>query len=144
MQTIILEQVIQDNTIIVPKYSTEGSVGLDFYAYKDIIIPAYKDILIPLGFKIQLPDDLAMIFKEKSSIATKFKLSIGACVIDPDYRGEVHAHFFSHNSHDVLLKKDTKIIQGLFVPVLKPSISMGIVSNNTIRGCGGFGSTGEV
>lgn len=126
----------------LPKFSTKGSAGVDFYAPKDIIIPPHGSVIVPLGVKLELPEGICMIMKEKSGIAVKHRLSIGACVIDSDYRGEVHAHFFSHNTQQVVLPKHTKIIQGIMTMYCTPQFVLGTVSNNTERGEGKFGSTG--
>ena len=126
----------------LPKFSTKGSAGVDFYAPRDVVIPPYESVLVPLGIKVELPEGICIIMKEKSGIAVKKQLSIGACVIDSDYRGELHAHFFSHNNQQVVLPKHTKIIQGIFTMYCTPQFMLGTVDNATERGAGGFGSTG--
>lgn len=126
----------------LPKFSTKGSAGVDFYAPRDIVIPPHESVLVPLGIKVEVPEGICIIMKEKSGIAVKKQLSIGACVIDSDYRGELHAHFFSHNNQQVVLPKHTKIIQGIFTMYYTPQFMLGTVDSATERGAGGFGSTG--
>ena len=127
----------------LPKFSTKGSAGLDFYLPNDenIVVPAFGSVVIPLGVKLELPDGICVIMKERSSIAANHKLHVGACVIDSDYRGEIHAHLLSANSHDVKLPKGSKIIQGIFMMFCQPQFNLTRVLNNTDRGAGAFGST---
>ena len=137
---ILIQKVID---VITPEFSTKGSAGLDFYAPYNITILPWKTAIVPLGIKMQLPDNVFMVMKEKSGIATKKNLHIGACVIDSDYRGEIHAHFFNASDKEVLLPKGTKIIQGIFINRLSPKITeVNFIDTDTERGEGKFGSTG--
>lgn len=128
----------------LPKFSTKGSAGLDFFAPEKIVVPAFGSVVVPLGVKIELVDGICIIMKERSSIATKQKLHLGASVIDSDYRGELHAHFISANNHDVILPKGSKIIQGIFLMYSQPQFNLTKVLSNTERGEGAFGSTDKI
>lgn len=129
--------------VIYPIFSTKGSAGLDFFAPFDITILPWGAAVVPLGVKMEMPDNIFMIMKEKSGIATKKGLHIGACVIDSDYRGEIHAHFFNHSGKIVKLEKGTKIIQGVFFNRISPTLTkVDLISMDTERGEGKFGSTG--
>lgn len=140
---MIIDLELTNSNVILPKFSTDGAAGLDFYAPadKDIEIPAFGHVLVPLGVKMKLPAGICIIMKERSSLAFKHKLHVGACVIDSDYRGEIHAHLISANSHDVTLPKGSKIIQGIFMMYTQPKFNITKVVNDTARGEGAFGST---
>lgn len=128
----------------LPTRGTEQSAGIDFYTPINFSIGPNEDALIPLGIKLEFAIGWALILKEKSGIATKKKLDLGACVIDSDYRGEPHVHFFNNSDEFVSFKKGDKVCQGLFVPVaLRNPVQVNKVEINTERGEGGFGSTGK-
>jgi len=142
-ENFYLEIEILNPEIKPPTRGTRESAGLDFYSPERVIIEAGKDILIPLGIKVRFPQGYALIFKEKSGIATKKKLDVGAAVVDSDYRGIVHAHLINNSDIDVVFEKNDKLIQAVIVPVWlgSPTI-VSTIDEKTERGAGGFGSTG--
>jgi len=128
----------------MPTRGTPASAGLDFYTPVDVIIPAGADVLVDLGLKLEMPDGFALIFKEKSGIATSKKLDVGGCVVDSDYRGVPKAHLFNNGQDVAVFKEGDKIVQGIIVNVwdgLPKQVER--VDGNTVRGEGGFGSTGR-
>lgn len=124
--------------------------GIDFFVPEDFekkrLIPG-EDVLIPSGIKVIVPEGYAMIFKEKSGVAVKKKLTVGACVVDSDYRGEVHLHMFNNGTEEQFISPGDKIVQGVVVPVWlcvpKEISSTKYNEYETERGEGGFGSTGD-
>lgn len=123
--------------------------GIDFFIPEDfetVMLKPGEDILIDSGIKVIVPEGYALIFKEKSGVATKRKLTIGAAVVDSDYRGVVHFHLFNNGLTDQVLNAGDKIIQGIIFPVSlcnTEEVSIDEYSNyETERGEGGFGSTG--
>ena len=130
---------------IQPIRAHDDDAGIDFYSPIYAYIPPNSDILIPLNLKVELKRGQALIFKEKSGVATKKKLSVGACVIDSGYRGIVHAHLFNHSSQTQTIEAGQKIVQGIIVDVsLEEVIVVDIIESITKRGENGFGSTDEV
>lgn len=124
--------------------------GIDFFVpndFKETWINPGEDVLIPSGIKVIVPEGYALIFKEKSGIAVKRKLTVGACVVDSDYRGEVHLHMFNNGTKEQFISAGDKIVQGVVVPVAL--LTPHEISNEeyekfeTERGEGGFGSTGD-
>jgi dUTP pyrophosphatase len=127
-----------------PTRGTIESAGLDFYTPIDVVIPPKGDILIPLDIKIEMPSGYALIMKEKSGIAIKKKLDIGAALVDSDYRGNIHCHLFNNSESLVVFNKGDKVCQGIIVPVWIGHINVvENISTDTERGFGGFGSTGD-
>lgn len=123
--------------------------GIDFFVPDDqelIQLKPNEDALIDSGIKVIVPKGYAMIFKEKSGVAVNKKLTIGACVIDSDYRGTAHIHMFNNGTDLVSIKPGDKIVQGLVIPVslcdLEEISMQEYASYDTERGAGGFGSTG--
>lgn len=138
-----LKIMMTDKDVKIPTRAYSSDAGLDFYAPKDIYIPALEDVKIDLCVRVEFPEGFAMIFKEKSGIAVKYNSSVGAAVVDSSYRGNVHLHLFNHHRYEHhKIPKDTKVIQAIFVPVWtgNPEI-VDYISQDTDRGIGGFGST---
>lgn len=133
-----------------PNYGTDGSAGIDLYIPQDFtavnLLPG-DDILIPAGLKFDIPKDTALIVFNKSGVATKKRLQVGACVIDSDYQGEVHIHVFNTGVNTVHLEPGDKIVQLIHLPYYK-SILLEAKNETDLysfkkseRGSGGFGST---
>ncbi len=132
-----------------PVRAHRTDAGIDFFYPNDaesISIGSGEDILIDSGIKVIVPEGYALIFKEKSGVATKKKLTLGASVVDSDYRGNVHFHFFNEGKEAQTILPGEKVIQGVVVPVsLCETEFISEEDYNkyeTSRGEGGFGSTG--
>ena len=132
-----------------PNRAHSTDAGIDFFIPEDfgtIVLKPNEDILINSGIKVIIPEGYALVFKEKSGVALKKKLTIGAAVVDSDYRGVVHLHLFNNGTEDQTLQAGDKIIQGLIVPVmLWDTIEISNEEYDTYeteRSDGGFGSTG--
>ena len=126
-----------------PERATLGDAGMDIFSPEDFVIQARSHKLIPVGFRYNMPDGYALIIKEKSGIATKRRLSVGAAVCDARYVGQVHVHLFNHSDEVVTFNQGDKIAQALIVPIWDgyPEV-VDSINTNTDRGEGGFGSTG--
>ena len=131
-----------------PEYGTDGSAGLDFFVPNDttwesITIASHRGINIPSGIKMKVPQDHAMIAFNKSGIALK-GFQVGACVVDSDYRGEIHLHVFNTTTHDIIIKRGMKLVQFILIPYIKIEAQpVDNIESDTPRGTGGFGSTGK-
>lgn len=136
-------QLLSENAK-VPTRGTKYSAGLDFYTPIGIQIKPRNDILIPLDLIVEIPSRFVLIMKEKSGIAIKKKLNIGAAVIDSDYRGNIHCHLINNSDEIVYFNKGDKICQGIIIPIwLGIPTVVDIISKDTERSDGGFGSTGD-
>lgn len=133
-----------------PVRGHDTDAGIDFFIPNDfeetILLPG-EDVLIDAGIRVVVPKGYALIFKEKSGVATKRKLTVGACVVDSDYRGNVHLHLFNNGNENQTLSAGDKIVQGLVMPISlcqTEEVSGEVYDEycNTERGEGGFGSTG--
>lgn len=138
-----IKYIKQDKSILSPNYSTVGSAGIDFYSPIDITINKGQDVLIDLGIIVELPKEYCLLLVNKSGIALHKKLILGACLIDSDYRGNIHAHLFNLGSK-VSIVRHEKICQGILIPCGDAqTIELQEVDEltDTDRGAGGFGST---
>lgn len=146
-------KIVKVRDVKTPTRGTEKSAGIDFYIPNDFpgshwLIPG-QDVNIPSGIHVKVPEGYALIAMNKSGVATKKHLQVGACVIDEDYQGEVHLHVRNIGMDVQELLPGDKLVQMLLVPVLYAEIcpveTLEELYNGetTERGEGGFGSTGD-
>ena len=141
---------IKTKDVKSPVRGQPSDAGIDFFIPEDfetIELKPGEDILIDSGIKVIVPRDYALIFKEKSGVAVKKKLTLGASVIDSDYRGVVHFHLFNNGTVPQTISAGEKIVQGIVFPISlcepKEITEENYNLNCTERGEGGFGSTGN-
>jgi dUTP pyrophosphatase len=127
----------------VPTRGTCGSSGLDVYTPIDIDIEPRKDVLIPLDLAFDIPFGWDLSVYNKSGISTKKKLDKGAELIDSDYTGNCHIHFFNNSDDMVHFDKGDKVAQLVMREVWMGSLEVvDKIEKNTKRSGNGFGSTG--
>ena len=134
-----------------PTRGTDGSAGIDFFVPNDYpqslctLAPGER-CFIPSGVKANVPDGYALVAFNKSGVALKKQLFVGACVVDSDYQGEIHLHLVNTSNRHVEISPGEKILQFCLLPVDHGLISVvneeDLFSEITARGSGGFGSTG--
>ena len=136
-----------DPAVQIPSYKTIGASGMDLMAFikEPIILPAKKSCLVPTGISIAMSDDYEIQIRPRSGLAAKKNISIlnTPGTIDSDYRGEIKIILFNHGDNEFIIQNNDRIAQMVLMPVHK--INFEEVENlpNTIRGKGGFGSTGK-
>ena len=145
-------KILKVKDVKTPERGTSQSAGIDLFIPNDItdrlVLKMGESVCIPAGIKVKVPKDHALIAMNKSGIAVKRSLIVGACVIDEDYQGEIHIDIKNVGKATQVLKPGDKIIQLLCVPVSYVSIDEAqseseLYGNEvTERGEGGFGSTG--
>lgn len=124
---------------ILPSRGTEFSAGLDLYALEDTVIN-HGSTLVRTGVHMSIPVNHVGMIKSRSSMAMK-NLYTEAGIIDSDYCGEIKVLMYSNNQ-EFSVKKGDKIAQLLIIPVnMQPCFQVKSLQN-TVRGTGGFGSTG--
>lgn len=132
---------------VIPTYGTCDSAGADLYAPigADIEIPPHQTKMIPLGFAIEIPQGYAGLVFARSGIATKRGLApankVG--VIDSDYRGECMVGLHNHTDAPAAITGGERIAQLCIVPYIKAEFEQAETLSETVRGEGGFGSTGS-
>mgnify|MGYP001190805878 CR=1 FL=1 len=131
----------------LPSYKTQGSSGMDLMAFVEspIKIPPNTSALVPTGISIAIPQDVEIQIRPRSGIAAKSNITVlnTPGTVDSDYRGELKVILFNHSSKEFIVNNRDRIAQMILMPVLK--IDFEEVDNlpETIRGTGGFGSTGK-
>lgn len=135
-----------------PERGTSLSAGLDFFVPNDFpgihcLLPG-DDINIPSGIHVQVPHGYMLAAFNKSGIAVKKGLQVGATVVDEDYQGEVHLHVRNISGEVQTIEPGEKILQMVLIPVsyegveLVDSLESLYGGETSERGSGGFGSTG--
>ena len=131
----------------IPSYKTEGSSGMDLMAFikKPIKIPPGTSSLIPTGLSIAIPNDTEIQIRPRSGLAAKSSISVlnTPGTIDSDYRGELKIILFNHSNVEFIVNNNDRIAQMILMPVLKVDFEEVEELPGTIRGSGGFGSTGK-
>ena len=136
-----------DSRVKLPSYKTIGSSGMDLMALTDkpITILPKKSYLVPTGMSVAMPKNYEIQIRPRSGLAAKNNISIlnTPGTIDSDYRGEIKIILFNHGSDEFLINNGDRIAQIVLMPVHK--IDFEEVDNlpDTVRGEGGFGSTGR-
>ncbi len=131
----------------IPKYKTNGSSGLDLMALIEdpIKIKAQESALIPTGISIAIPQDTEIQIRPRSGLAAKSSISVlnTPGTIDSDYRGEIKIILFNHGKKEFTVNNNDRIAQMVLMPILKIEFKEVDELPETLRGSGGFGSTGK-
>ena len=132
---------------VVPTYGSAFAAGADLYACEDeeITIAAGETKLIHTGIAMAIPEGLVGLIYARSGLASKKGLApankVG--VIDSDYRGEIMVALHNHGTVPQTVAKGERIAQIVFTPYVAADFSVVDELDATVRGAGGFGSTGK-
>ncbi len=132
---------------VKPTFGTEFAAGADLYACEggEITIAAGETKLIHTGLSLEIPEGYAGLIYARSGIATKRGLApankVG--VIDSDYRGEIMVALHNHSGEAQNIADGERIAQLVITPFLKVEYTETDTLSDTVRGEGGFGSTGK-
>ena len=133
--------------VITPKYKTDGSSGVDLSAFleKKVVIKPNSSDLIPTGLQVAIPEEFEIQIRPRSGLAAKESIGVlnSPGTIDSDYRGELKIIVFNHGNKNFIINNGDRIAQMVLVPILKMEFEEVDSLPNTVRGQGGFGSTGK-
>lgn len=134
------------NDAVIPTKGSPFAAGSDLYsAENDLVIEAGKTAMIGTGLAMEIPEGYAGLVYARSGLACKEGLApankVG--VIDSDYRGEIKVALHNHSSERKTVKKGERIAQIVITPFLSADFCEAEQLNQTVRGEGGFGSTGK-
>ena len=136
-----------DSKVKIPQYKTSGSSGMDLMAFvkNSIKIEPNTLELVPTGLSVAIPEDLEIQIRPRSGLAAKSSISVlnTPGTIDSDYRGELKVILFNHGNKDFIVNNNDRIAQMVLTPVIKMELEEVDKLPETIRGSGGFGSTGK-
>ena len=146
MMSTIAVKKLRSNALL-PTYGSAEAAGADLYACLDevVTIGAGETVFIPTGIALEVPKGCAGLIYARSSLGTKRGLApankVG--VIDSDYRGEITVVLHNHSAASQQVAPGERIAQLLLTPVLTPAYEEVEELTDTVRGAGGFGSTGK-
>ena len=133
--------------VITPKYKTDGSSGVDLSAFldKEVVIKPNSSDLIPTGLQVAIPEEFEIQIRPRSGLAAKESIGVlnSPGTIDSDYRGELKIILFNHGKEDFIINNGDRIAQMVLVPIVKMEFEEVDNLPDTVRGQGGFGSTGK-
>ena len=136
-----------DPAVELPAYKTEGASGMDLMALvkEPINLKPNSSCLVPTGLAVAFSSDFEIQIRPRSGLAAKNSISVlnTPGTIDSDYRGEIKVILFNHGKNDFLINNKDRIAQMILTPVIKMNLEETDDLPKTIRGEGGFGSTGK-
>ena len=136
-----------DPAVEIPNYKTKGASGMDLMAFtkQPIILAPKNSCLVPTGLSVAFPEEYEIQIRPRSGLAAKNNISVlnTPGTIDSDYRGEIKIILFNHGSSEFIINNKDRIAQMILMPVNKMDLEEVEILPNTLRGKGGFGSTGR-
>ena len=136
-----------DPSVELPAYKTDGASGMDLMALikEPINLKPNSSCLVPTGLAVAFSSDFEIQIRPRSGLAAKNRISVlnTPGTIDSDYRGEIKVILFNHGKNEFLINNRDRIAQMILTPVIKMDLQETDELPDTIRGEGGFGSTGK-
>ena len=135
------------SSVKLPTYKTNGASGMDLMAFisEPIILKAQTSCLVPTGISVAFSEEFELQIRPRSGLAAKNNISVlnTPGTIDSDYRGEIKVIIFNHGNKEFTINNNDRIAQMILTPVIKMELEEIENLPETIRGEGGFGSTGK-
>ena len=136
-----------DPKVKLPAYKTEGASGMDLMAFinNTISLKPKTSTLVPTGLSVAFSKNFEIQIRPRSGLAAKNNISVlnTPGTIDSDYRGEIKVIIFNHGNNDFIINNGDRIAQMILTPVEKMELEETSDLPETLRGEGGFGSTGR-
>ena len=135
-----------DPAVKLPEYKTSGASGMDLIAFikKPISVKSKTSSLIPTGLSVAFNENYEIQIRPRSGLAAKNNISVlnTPGTIDSDYRGEIKVIIYNHGKDNFIINNGDRIAQMVLSPIIKMKLEEVKDLPKTIRGEGGFGSTG--
>ena len=136
-----------NTSVQLPSYKTSGASGMDLMAFieKPIELKPGKSCLVPTGLSVAFSKEYEIQIRPRSGLAAKKNISVlnTPGTIDSDYRGELKVILFNHGSENFMINNNDRIAQMVLNPIIKMELEETNNLPDSIRGDGGFGSTGK-
>ena len=136
-----------DPEVEMPAYKTEGASGMDVMAFieKPIRLEPKNSCLVPTGLSVAFSEGYEIQIRPRSGLAAKNSITVlnTPGTIDSDYRGEIKIILFNHGNSDFIINNKDRVAQMILMPVHKMDLEEVKNLPDTLRGKGGFGSTGK-
>ena len=136
-----------DTSVQLPTYKTDGASGMDLMAHieKPINLEPGKSCLVPTGLSVAFPKEYEIQIRPRSGLAAKNNISVlnTPGTIDSDQRGEIKIILFNHGNENFIINNNDRVAQMVLTPVMEMELEEANELPNSVRGEGGFGSTGK-
>ena len=136
-----------DPAVEIPNYKTKGASGMDLMAFikEPIKLAPKSSCLVPTGLSVAFSEEYEIQIRPRSGLAAKNNISVlnTPGTIDSDYRGEIKIILFNHGSSEFVVNNKDRVAQMILAPVNKMELEEVENLPDTLRGKGGFGSTGK-
>ena len=134
-------------SVQLPSYETIGSSGMDLKACieKPINLEPKNSCLVPTGLAVAFPEKYEIQIRPRSGLAAKNNISVlnTPGTIDSDYRGELKIILFNHGNENFVINDNDRVAQMVLTPIIKMELEEVNELPISVRGIGGFGSTGK-
>ena len=134
-------------SVKIPSYKTSGASGMDLMAFlnEPIDLKPGQSCIVPTGLSFAFPKEYEIQIRPRSGLAAKDNISVlnTPGTIDSDYRGEIKVILFNHSNKNFKINNNDRIAQMILAPIIKVDLEETNELPETIRGEGGFGSTGK-
>ena len=134
-------------SVQLPSYKTNGASGMDLMAFieQPIELEPGKSCLVPTGLSVAFPEKYEIQIRPRSGLAAKNNITVlnTPGTIDSDYRGELKIILFNHGNENFQINNSDRIAQMILTPIIKMELHETDELPDTVRGEGGFGSTGK-
>jgi len=131
----------------LPEYKTSGASGMDLIAFieKSVSVKSKTSSIIPTGLSVAFQEKYEIQIRPRSGLAAKNNITVlnTPGTIDSDYRGEIKVIIYNHGDDDFIINNGDRIAQMVLSPIIKMDLEEVKNLPKTIRGEGGFGSTGK-
>ena len=131
----------------LPEYKTSGASGMDLIAFieKSVSVKSKTSSIIPTGLSVAFQEKYEIQIRPRSGLASKNNITVlnTPGTIDSDYRGEIKVIIYNHGDDDFIINNGDRIAQMVLSPIIKMDLEEVKNLPKTIRGEGGFGSTGK-
>lgn len=138
-RTLTIERTHPD--AVMPKYQNPGDAGFDLAIVESVVMSPGQTAIVNTGLRFNIPEGYEVQLRPRSGKSSK-GLTAKFGTIDSGYRGEVGIILHNDSPAYMSISAGDRLAQGVFTPVIQAVIEEGVVSTDTVRGEGGFGSTG--
>lgn len=145
MIEVSIKRLASGQDLPLPAYETAGAAGMDLRSTETIALKPGARCLVPTGLAIALPLGFEAQVRPRSGLAVKYGVTVlnAPGTIDCDYRGEVKVPLINHGQEEFIIARGDRIAQMVIAPVTRIAWTEAGNLNETVRGAGGFGSSGR-
>jgi dUTP pyrophosphatase len=145
MAQVHIKRLAHGQDLPLPAYASAGAAGMDLRAAEDLVLKPQARALVATGMAMALPEKIEAQVRPRSGLAVKYGVTVlnAPGTIDSDYRGEIKVPLINHGTEDFVIRRGDRIAQMVFARVEVAELAEVADLDETLRGTGGFGSSGR-